>query len=219
MTGVPPQTPPSDSGPDFGKVFSVTLKVFLALLLISVIVGVVFLVLGGIGKVAENASDSSADWKTTEKKVETDRADGYRTLVPVGEWNKLIAAAVKVHCPLEGMTKEEMQRAIGKPIASDPTTWRYERTVEKECMKYNGDKCAEPTQQVETESFTFTPSGHLLYPESDHGGNWLHLNCFGEPFFGRYYKPLLDKDTERVRQESDKVQRELDETLHRTEAK
>lgn len=214
MTAANPQSSPQDSGPNFGKVFSVTFKVFLALVLISAIVGAIFLVLGGLGRVANKASEngSSVDRETRKKQVAIKSADRFHTLVPLSEWNKIIAAATKVHCPVEGMTKEEVQNAIGKPVAADLTTWRYQRTVEKKCTTYTGDKCAEPTQQIETENFSFTPSGHLLYPESDHSNDWLQLNCFGEPFYSRYYQPLARKHTERVLQD-------LEEMLHGTEAK
>ena len=91
------------------------------------------------------------------------------------------------------MTKEEVETVIGKPVASDPAKWSYQRTVSSGCTKYAGDKCAEPTQEVETEALSFTPNGHLMY-EFRRGHDWLGKGCYSEPFFTNYYKPLEDKD-------------------------
>jgi len=107
--------------PDFSRVFSITLKVILALVLISLVVGGIFLVLGGIGKVAETSGGS--DYEALSKKIAYETADREHTLIPASEWNKLVVAAAKAHCAVEGMTVQEVERVVGTPAASDKAVY------------------------------------------------------------------------------------------------
>ncbi len=207
------------SGSDFGRIFSITLKVILALVLISALGGFIFLILGGIGKVTTSSS-SEADYKALEKKATYEQTDNEHTLLPASEWNKLVAAAAKVHCPVEGMTKEEVEQVAGKPAASEPGSFRYERKISQPCTKFAGDNCAEPTDQVESETLSFTPSGHLIYElRSQRGGNWLESQCFSEPFYTKYYKPLSDKSLQRSEEQLKRSEEELNKSMRESERK
>jgi hypothetical protein len=171
--------------PAFSRVFSTTVKVVLALFLIAFGAG---LIVGLVHLVASNRSRSSDAHSEWEKNYHNERADKKKTSLPLSKWNQAIGAAIRQHCPAEGMSKEEAEQALGKPTAgATDLSWVYERTVQKECVKYDGDKCSEYNTAHETSIVEFSPNGHLKFPESDEGG-WLHMNCFGEPFYSRYYK-------------------------------
>jgi hypothetical protein len=193
--------------------------VIVALLLISAVGGIAYLILGGIGNVASRSTTTS-DYKEFEEKAKNERADNTRTLLPGSEWNKLVGAAAKVHCPVEGMTKEEVEQALGKPVAAESSSLRYERKVAQPCTKFSGDNCAEPTEQLESETFSFSPNGHLIYQShSERGGSWLDTKCFSEPFYAKYYKPLSDKSLERSQEELKRSQEELNKTIHELDKK
>jgi len=125
------------------------------------------------------------------EEIENKRADEKRTSMPSSKWNQTIAAAIKNHCPLEGMNKEQVKSAIGTPDEdSDGSFWKYYKTVRNECVRYDGDNCAEYREEKHTESFAFSPNGYLTdYQEpSDIANNWIRAKCFKEPFYSRYYK-------------------------------
>jgi hypothetical protein len=171
--------------PAFSRVFSTTGKVVLALFVIALAVAAIVGLIALVRSSGSSSSDSTSEW---EKNDRNESADKKRTSMPLSKWNRAIAAAIRQHCPAEGMSKEEAEQAVGKPTT--PTTgssWIYERTVQKECIKYDGDNCAEHYTAHEMAIFEFSPNGHLKSPHHDEGG-WLHMNCFGEPFYSRYYK-------------------------------
>lgn len=170
--------------PTFGKVFSTTGKVLLALFLISLAIGAVFGIIAMINSASGGKSAASEEWN---RNYYNKKADDKRTSMPLTKWNKAIAAAIKQHCPAEGMNKEEAEQAVGKPPNASESTWLFERTIQKECIKYDGDNCSEHRTQQETAFIEFSPNGHVKYPDANLGG-WLHLNCFEEPFYSRYYK-------------------------------
>lgn len=168
----------------FSEVFSTTLKVILALILIGACGSVVYWIIGaassghGSGSIA-GSHDSSTG---TDAMNEYDRrADDRHTKMPKSQWDKIVAQAIKQHCPFEGMTKDEVEKALGKPENTDVFStgdfWKYELADEKKCSRYDGDKCVE--HPVETKTLMFTPNGHLKQE-----------NCYQEPFFSRYYQQL-----------------------------
>jgi hypothetical protein len=168
----------------FKEVFSTTAKVILALFLISLGIGIVLGLVNLAG--SSPASSSKSDW---EAEYMTKQADGKKSSMPLSKWNRTIEAAIKYHCPAEGMTKEEVEKTIGKPAETTDSTWTYRRSVQKECLRYDGDNCAEYAHKDETEYFDFTPAGHLkARMQTTYGDDgWLYMNCFSEPFYSRYF--------------------------------
>jgi hypothetical protein len=168
--------------PKFGEVFSTTWKVLLALFLISVGLSVLYFIIAAIG--SSSSSSSSTD------SIHNQMADEKHTSMPLSKWNAHVAAAIKQHCPLQGMTKQEVENAIGKPVNTyGASVWEYERTAQKEnCNKYVGENCSVETVH-ETEIFYFSPNGYLIAPSflGDENG-WLYGNCFEEPFYSKYFK-------------------------------
>lgn len=167
--------------PSFGKVFSTTGKVFLALVLICVGISAVF---GMIALLERSSTRSSAGSSLHD--YENKVADEKRTSMPLSKWNKGVAAAIKQHCPAVGMNKEEAEKAVGKPTNPSDSAWSFERDIEKECIKYDGDKCAEHRIDHETSFVEFSPNGHVRSPDPVLSG-WLYTNCFHEPFYSNYY--------------------------------
>jgi hypothetical protein len=178
--------------PQFSEVFSTTWKVLLALFVLSVGLGLVYLVIIGIG--AASHSSTRNDESLTPYYIKS--ADEKHTKLPQSKWNMIIDAAAKQHCPIEGMSKQEAQNALGTPskILANGNTWQYERTLQKDCVKYSGDACVERETAHETSTLYFTPNGYMLYPGRDvpggDQGGWLHSNCFAKPFYPRYYNLL-----------------------------
>jgi hypothetical protein len=113
-------------------------------------------------------------------------ADEKHTSMPLSKWNKITAAAIKAHCPWDGMTKAEVEQAIGKPAKDYGSMWEYERTAQKEdCTKYVGENCSVNTVH-ETETFYFSPNGYLVAPSFSDDKGWLHMNCFSQPFYSKF---------------------------------
>jgi hypothetical protein len=177
----------------FSEVFSITLKVLGALLLISVAASVIYAIFVGIGKIGNSAGGSSASPDSLgANSTLFEMADQKHTRVPLSQWNKIIEAAIKVHCPLEGMTREQVSKSVGEPktktTGSQGEVWNYERDVElAECVRYNGDSCAEHKTDHQTATYYFSPSGNLAYPFEDH---LFRSTCFDEPFYSKYLKGL-----------------------------
>ena len=114
------------------------------------------------GNASVPSSVFSADTERFDK-----AADEKHTSIPQSKWNKSTAAAIKQHCALVGMTKEEVDQALGKPtkVTNNSTTfssgdiWEYEYQQGKEALY-------------------FSPKGHLKISPSQ--------NCVKEPFYSRY---------------------------------
>jgi hypothetical protein len=179
-----PQESSPNAAPAFSSVFSTTGKVVLALFLIALGVGVIV----GLVKLVGSSGSSSSSFNSDLDNFHNEQADKKRTSMPLSKWNQGVAAAIRQHCPAVGMSKEEAEKALGKPTnGTADLSWAYERSVQKECIKYDGDKCAEYKTARETAFVQFSPNGHVRFPEHDEGG-WLETNCFAEPFYSRYYK-------------------------------
>lgn len=165
----------------FGEVFSTTWKVLVALLLISLGVIVISFMIGVIGRSTQSAS-------SRDMTIWYRMADEKHTSMPLSRWNKLVAAAIKQHCPWNGMTKDEVEKAIGKPLSlsDNGSSWHYERTAQEEdCTKYVGDKCSVQTVH-QTADFFFSPNGYLVAPSQSDTGGWLYKNCFSGTFYDSY---------------------------------
>ena len=167
---------------NFGEVFSTTWKVLLTLFLIYVGLGLIYLVIVGIARSASNSSSAHVNTYLNDTQRYDDRADQRHTRMPQSMWSKKIAAAIESHCIDEGMTREEAEKAIGKPNtatfvsshgAGNRETWQYQRTTQGKCLKYNGDECAEYETKHESATLYFSPNGHMTIPLE--GG---YLWCF-----------------------------------------
>lgn len=158
---------------NFGEVFSTTWKVLLTLFLISVGLGLIYLVIVVIGRSVSNKSSGHVNTYLNDTQRYDDRADQKHTRMPQSVWSKKIAAAIKSHCVDEGMTREEVEKAIGKPNRTTSESshgtgsreaWQYERTTQGKCLKYDGDECAEYVTKHESATLYFSPNGHLTIP-------------------------------------------------------
>lgn len=147
----------------FKDVFSTTWKVLAALFLISMIVGVIIAILGGLGTVmvpAKSEPSSVSAMATAEDQA----ADGLRSTMPKSRWDWGMARATKNHCITEGMSKEEVVKAVAEPTerrdysADVGSIWEWHLPSGK-CLKYDGDNCIE--QGKNSQTILFTPKGHV----------------------------------------------------------
>ena len=169
----------------FAEVFSTTWKVLLALFVISLGLSIGYFIIAGIG----SAGGGRASVVNYNDPYFLQRAEELHTKMPLSQWNATVKAAIQQHCALEGMTKEQTEKALGKAqTVGRDGSWEYERAVEKECIRYEGENCAEHEISHEYATLQFTTHGYLRY-SGDEGG-WLHMNCFGEPFYSGYYSSL-----------------------------
>lgn len=178
----------------FGQVFSVTSKVILALFVISLGIGFVYLIINALGKASDSARSGDSDRSggtdgaysrtyLNSRAYYDKEADAAPTAMPLSKWKTSIAADIAGHCIREGMTFDEVKRAIGEPTSKEAVppeeansnkgeAWQYVKQVQlsKPCSKYEGDKCADPVE-YETEKATlyFSPTGHLTYPFQSEG--------------------------------------------------
>jgi len=86
------------------------------------------------------------------------RADAVRTSVPKSIWDKAVAKAVQNHCYLQGMSEEEVIRAVGPPTQKNESggvgaTWTWLLPPGK-CLKYQGDECVERQQDKQIVFFS-----------------------------------------------------------------
>jgi hypothetical protein len=158
--------------------------------------GLAYLIIGAIGNSTSRVSiPSNAEAYTQSKEYYDKKAEEKHTRLPQSQWNKIVVAAIRQHCPIEGMTKDEAQKALGNPISTSATTsyvgeekasvlgrgetWHDERTTQGKCLRYEGDNCAEYETEKETATFYLSPNGYLIYPFI---GGWLSLNCYDNSF-------------------------------------
>lgn len=167
----------------FSEVFSTTLKVWTSVLLISLAGGAIYLFFAAASKVGTVGNpDSTANvdpWA-----ADYSQADDVHTKMPKSKWDKMVAAAIKQHCALEGMSEQEVERALGKATKVDEKlkdcaqcsgdTWTYESTDKGSCEKYDGDNCVQYAQH--TDIIFFSRNGYKTLG-SDGGG------CMKEPLF------------------------------------
>jgi hypothetical protein len=70
-----------------------------------------------------------------------DIADHASTAMPRGQWDAQVSAAIAANCVFEGMTKDQVEQALGKPAESDLPYWPYWREDKNVCLAYNKDTC------------------------------------------------------------------------------
>jgi hypothetical protein len=142
----------------FKDVFSTTWKVLLALVLISAIIGACTIALGGLGWMMGRSS-STPSAASIAVSADDQAADALRTTMPKSIWDRGMARAVRNHCFTEGMSKEEVIRAVGEPTERNDynseigSIWVWQLPPGK-CLKYDGDKCIEQVKNSQTIIFT-----------------------------------------------------------------
>jgi hypothetical protein len=117
---------------------------------------------------------------TTSTQVEDEdgiTADAASSKVAQSVWKREVARAIKSHCYIEGMTKEQVTGALGKPLRTKTEIhdyWTYWVTATGQCFKYEGEKCVEhPMHEAD---IRFSISGHAENP-MDSGDFLSLLSC------------------------------------------
>lgn len=173
----------------FSEVFSTTFKVWASLLLISLAVGVIYLAVSNVGKMTDSTKEESSSKKPIEDLLKTaddgiDKTllddsmsgDNVHTTMPKSKWDKLIAEGIKKHCAFIGMTKEEVEKVLGKPTeviskGDLGENWSYTIIDKSKCIKYDGDNCSEFAQHDWTVGFS--KNGYM-------NSNRVGANCNAE---------------------------------------
>ena len=169
------------------------MKILAAIVTILAALGAVYLIVNGMGRGgASSPSRPESVDVSHPSPAANERADSAPTRMQPGDWNNLIAVAIKQRCPIEGMTKAQAEQAFGKPLSSSGAAgqgeaWKYEVTSEGECIRNEVAKCVEHLSVRQQAIYAFSPNGHLTYPSQD---ELFHPNCLTEPFYSRYFKPL-----------------------------
>lgn len=80
---------------------------------------------------SSNSAAQNSDVAATEKPSDI-RADERHKSMPPSKWNDLVTSAIKQHCAIEGMTMEEVNKALGDPERVDKLdigdSWKYSNT-------------------------------------------------------------------------------------------
>lgn len=174
----------------FSEVFATTGKVIAALFIIAVGAAVIY---GVVHSAVSSTSLSKTEAETSSALNKYDEAaDNMHTTMPKSKWDAGIRAAIKQHCAVEGMTKEEVEQALGK--ATETTnygatskigdSWTYTKIERGKCLKYDGDNCAE--YQHDTDIVFFSPNGHKTL-------GYTGAGCLKSPFFTKYEAFLVTK--------------------------
>jgi hypothetical protein len=137
--------------PAFKQVFSTTGKTVVSLLLISLGIGIVWAIVYGV---SNRSVSSSAD------SFEETQADEASTKMPKSQWDAKVNAAIAAHCIFEGMTRSQVEEALGK-IDVEGTSESYKHQGDT-CRKYNGDTCVESDTQIMW--LDFTKNGNYKEP-------------------------------------------------------
>ncbi len=150
----------------FSEVFSTTFKVIAALVLISAAAGIVYAIMTHVNQSSKDRETSREIYKDEAKKEDERiiKADAKHTSMPLSQWNKLLAAGIKQHCAFEGMHKDDVEKALGKPSNVsqnyDKTeSWTYTFEDQKQCLRYDGEKCAEHPKHQSV--VYLTPGGYV----------------------------------------------------------
>lgn len=153
--------------PEFKVVLSTTAKVLLSLVVISAVIAVGIGLLGGLAMLSKPSTTNAA--AAALRDPAADEADAKRTSMPKSVWDRGVARAVNHHCFTDGMSKDEVLRALGEPTQKSEygktgASWSYQRPAGK-CLKYQGDLCAE-REENRTIVF-FTGNGNVEMQSSD----------------------------------------------------
>jgi hypothetical protein len=148
----------------FETIFSITWKVLAALFVISLIITVIAFMIGGLGQIGNSSRSDTSNIKIED-------ADTAHTKMPASKWNAAVKQCITKHGVMEGMTKEEVQQAVG---GKEP--WAYSivslKGSSQPCIKYDGENCVQyPPDEVKNFFLHFTPEGRLIWDEDSIGLN------------------------------------------------
>jgi hypothetical protein len=136
--------------PEFKTVFGTTWKVVLSLTLISLVAWIAYSIVGSFTHSNERNEEIrriEADNKAWDENQDT-CAD--HTKMPKSVWDKRVAWAVKHRCWFNGMNRDDVIRALGRPTkeeAHDTYSSLFWSWQTKDCVRYSGDTCVEHRQQ------------------------------------------------------------------------
>jgi hypothetical protein len=164
--------------PKFSEVFSTTFKVVAALFLLSLIAGVIYFFMTHVSE-SSNARETLDDVHQAQAQRYA-AAEAKHTSMPLSRWNKIVAAAIKQRCAFEGMYKDDVEKAFGKPTETQHNydqsdTWTFISEDARKCVKYDGDKCVEHPKNKDI--VFLSPGGYVYLGDTGAG-------CYEQPFFG-----------------------------------
>lgn len=132
--------------PDFKTVFEITWKVVLSLVIISLLSWLLYPIIEHIVHSDErNAAIRKQDAYNTARNEQEDTSAEHAKM-PQSVWDKRVAWAVKHHCWFNGMNREELVLALGKPTNESAQgtysslSWSWQT---KDCVHYSADACTE----------------------------------------------------------------------------
>lgn len=169
--------------PTFGEVFSTTWKVLLALFLISLGMGLMYLILAVIGSRSTSSTSSTRDADDWSNEYRQRSADDAPTKMPKSQWDEEMKRCAREGTVIEGMSKEEVGRAVG---GKEPWTFSIVtlKSTDQKCIRYAGERCVQyPPDEVKTFVLRFTPKGHLIWD-----GDSIGLSVYG-----RYLPDVIAK--------------------------
>ncbi len=110
------------------------------------------------------------------------RADETHKSMPPSEWQGFVTVAIKQHCAIEGMTMEEVKRALGNPERvdklDDGDSWKYSHTDHSFVL--------------------FSPHGYMIgTPIGQNVPGKESSSCFDEPLYSQYVKDWPNNQREK----------------------
>jgi hypothetical protein len=146
--------------PAFKQVFSTTGKTVVSLLIISLGIGIVSAIVYGISH-RPPVSSPSADSADSSEDTNADEAS---TKMPKSKWDAKVNAAIAAHCIFEGMSRVQVEEALGKINDVDGAFEAYKHQDET-CKKYSGNTCTEFDTRLML--LNFTKNGNFKEKEMD----------------------------------------------------
>lgn len=158
----------------FVEVFSNTAKVLFAT---AIIIGLSY---AGFAWIHWLGSSSTVSAEVAQSKKIYDEesakrnaaADARRTMVPASRWEKVVLAGIKQKCVVKGMSKQEVEKALGVPSEKSEwgtygSAWKYTSYDKTQCVKYAGESCSE--YKEDGTLVNFTPNGFATSDSYGHG--------------------------------------------------
>lgn len=131
---------------DFKTVFGITWKVVLSLAVISLSAWIAYSVFSNVSQNSEGKEETRHLEAELQASYQRDDTSAEHTKMPQSVWDKRITWAIKHHCWFNGMTRDEVIRALGQPTKQEvhdtysSLFWSWQT---KDCVQYSGDACAQ----------------------------------------------------------------------------
>jgi hypothetical protein len=148
-------------------VFSTTGRTILVLAIFLLAIAVVWSAI--YARANRRASHDSTSSSTLSREGLADNASAS---TPKSQWDAQIASAIAANCVFEGMTKDQVEQALGKPAQTDLPYWPYWREDKNACLAYNRDTCIDYQKYEATVFFTTGGNvkevigGEISYPKT-----------------------------------------------------